>query len=606
MPAPPDGRLAAGTRNGAGPLHDAPVLRPPDEAAATRVATAHALLLDLFETVDADAITARLTDATRAAMAVDAVALLESADAAIVPEGVQLLDAPLVADGVALGLLRVARVADGPPFDDADRALLALIAAAGTAALRNARRFADADRSGDLALVMEMSRAITATLQLDRVLGAAVNIATKMLTFDRGAVALYERGQCEVRALAGVATVDPEDPSLRNLAARAAFAAGTGERFYLSDRADPASDAERIFVQLFGEDLEAEGVGGGLYLPLVDEEGVVGILLFESARPDFVDARRRELATILANQATVAIRNARLYDQVPLAETLGALGARGRALMEVPRRRRLAVVGAAVALLAAATLVRWPRRIEGETPLFRPITRAEARAGVDGVVERVLVREGEAVRRGQTLALLRDRERRAERDAASAEAIAADRAAAQAAARGDAAAESLERRRAETLRAETAVLDEQLRAVAVRSPVDGTVLTARPEERLGAGLAAGDAVLLVGRTDSLELEFGVDQRDVPGVRPGDEVRLRVDALPQRTFVGRVAIVGRVPLGDDAEVRFPVRALFANDDALLRPGMSAYARVLGAPTSALGRLLREPVRRLRLLWWRLLP
>ena len=75
-------------------------------------------------------------------------------------------------------------------------------------------------------------------------------------------------------------------------------------------------------------------------------------------------ARQRELAAIVANQATVAIRNARLYSQVPLAGALGALGARRKALLEVPRRRRavyaatlLAVVGA---LTAAAVVLPSP------------------------------------------------------------------------------------------------------------------------------------------------------------------------------------------------------------------------------------------------------
>ena len=48
-------------------------------------------------------------------------------------------------------------------------------------------------------------------------------------------------------------------------------------------------------------------------------------------------------------------------------------------------------------------------------------------------------------------------------------------------------------------------------------------------------------MLTIGRTDSLELEFGVDQRDIGRVRPGQEVRLRVDALPQRTFSGPSAL-----------------------------------------------------------------
>ena len=54
---------------------------------------------------------------------------------------------------------------------------------------------------------------------------------------------------------------------------------------------------------------------------------------------------------------------------------------------------------------------------------------------------------------------------------------------------------------------------------------------------MGSWADAGSAVLVIGRTDTLELEFGVDQRDVGRVRVGEEVRLRVDAFPQRRFTG---------------------------------------------------------------------
>jgi GAF domain-containing protein len=90
-------------------------------------------------------------------------------------------------------------------------------------------RLAAADRSGDIALLAEMSREIASTLDLDRVLRVAINLAARAITFDRGALALHEHGVCDVRAVAGTAAADPKDPSLQDLAARAEWAAGTGE-----------------------------------------------------------------------------------------------------------------------------------------------------------------------------------------------------------------------------------------------------------------------------------------------------------------------------------------------------------------------------------------
>jgi len=504
-----------------------------------------------------------------------------------------------------VGVLRVARdSAAGGPYTVAERETLERLARSAEVAWRNAQQVASNDRARDLALVMEMSREIASTLDLDRVMRSVVNLAMKALPFDRGAIALYERGTCDIRAVAGAETVDPDDPELQDLAARSAWAAGIGESFYLSDRTEPASDAERTFLQIFSDDLAADGVASGLYIPLKDDEGVVGILVLESAKTDFATPRQQELATILANQATVALRNAQLYNQVPLADALGALHARKEAFFALPKQRRLAMAVGVLVAVGALTLIRWPLRVDGTAPQFRPTVRADVRPLTDGIIERVLVREGTAVERGAPILQLRDAELRADYEAAAAAAVIADRAAASAASRGDAAEERLQRMRADVLRREAAVREEQLRAVTVRAPVSGVVLTPRPEERVGSWADAGSAVLVLGRTDTLELEFGVDQRDIGRVRVGEEVRLRVDAFPQRTFTGRVFGLADVGVDSAGTVVFPVRATVPNADGALRPGMVAYARVLTAPSSVLGRAVREPARRLRLLWWRM--
>jgi len=517
--------------------------------------------------------------------------------------------ADIVAGERTVAVLRASRSrATHGDFSPAERDALHRLTASAGAAMVSANRLAASRREADeaareLALITEMSREITSTLDLDRVLRTVVNLAAKAFKFDRGAVALYEHGVCDVRAVAGADGVNAKDSTLQDLAVRAAWAAGLGESFYLSERTDPGSDAERTFVQIFGEDLERDGAMSGLYLPLKDEEGIVGILLFEADRSDFATPRERALAAILANQSTVAVRNARLYRQVPLANALGALGAKREAFLELPARRRAVYASIAIAALALLTLVRWPMRVEGSDPLFRPLVRADVRPTVAGVVDRVFVREGMLVERGAPIAHLRDDERRAERDASAAAVVAAEREAAVASSRGDAAEERLQRLRVDVLRRDLDLLDEQLRSSVVRSPVRGMILTARPDERVGSHIDAGDLLVVVGRTDSLELEFGVGEKDITRVRTGDEVRLRIAALPQQTFSGRVSSIAAAPSTSGSDVRFPVRAVVANPDALLRPGMAAYARVLTEPASVLWRLARAPVRATRLAWWR---
>ncbi len=511
----------------------------------------------------------------------------------------------MVAAGVTVGAIQVVDKRTGSgTFDVYDRELLEGLAVAAASSLRNAQLHGAERRARDLAVLLEISREITATLDIDRVLQSVVNLASKALDFDRGAVGLYDKGKCEIRAVAGEEKVDPDDHRLRDLVARAEWAAGRGEPLYLSDREEPSSDAERLFVTIFGQDLSTDEVRSALYWPLKDEEGVLGVLIFESATPDFAGETQREVAAILANQTGVALRNAQLYHQVPMADALGALAARRAALRAVPRRRVLIYAGTALLLIAAITLIRWPLRIIGAEPVLRPNGYTPVRVLVDGTIERVAVREGSQVRRGDILAILRATPLAAEREGKAADGATADRLASVAASRGDAAEEQLQRIRGDALRRELSLLDEELGLTTVRAPGSGQVLTPRVEELAGSSLAEGDPLLAIGRTDTLELEFGVTQQDILRVRPGQEVRLRVDALPSETFVGLVTSIAELPQNVDGQVTYPVRAAVANRDGLLKPSMGAHARVLTDPASTATRALRAPVRWVRLMWWRI--
>jgi len=525
------------------------------------------------------------------------------------------LTAPVVTGGRTIGYVRVARDVhdDTTPFAPSDRELLTLLAESTASALRTSARLKANDRSGDLKLVEELSREIGSSLDLDRVLQTVVNIAAKAVRFDLGALALYENGKCDIRAVAGAAAVNPNADDVQDLAFRAAWAAGAGETFYLSDREAPGSDTERIFLQFFEAELAKAEMNSGLYLPLRDEEGIVGILLLEAKVPEFASAREREVASILANMATVAIRNAKLYSQVPLAEALGAISAKRAAFFAIPRRRRAVAATAGVVVLALLTLVRWPLRVEAVNPVFRPTMWATVRPLVSGTVDRVLVREGSDVVAGAPIAQLRDIEARAARASAEATVRSAQREAAVAASRGDAAEQRLQNIRETSARATLALRDEALQTLTLRAPISGHVLTARPELLLDAKLRAGDPFIVLGRTDTLELEFAVEQREIDLVRTGDAVRIRLEALPQQTIEGRVTWIGLLPLPESAAagtttgapaVHYPLRALVPNPTSAMKPGMAAYARVLTAPTSLAGRMLRTPARVLRLFWWRM--
>ncbi len=518
-----------------------------------------------------------------------------------------VMASPMIAKGETVGAIQVTNKVTGIGiFDDNDREILEVLATSAAQALKNAQLHAAEKRARDLALLLEISQDITATLDLDRVLQSVANNAARALPFDRGAIALFHNNRWEVRAVAGQETVDSKTPELKRLADRGAWAADRGEPFFLEDRARPDSDATRAFVTAFAEGLEEDDVASALYLPLKDEEGTLGVLLCEAHEPGFANETHRELAEILANQTTVALRNAYLYHQVPMADTWGALARRRRAFLSLPKRRKQVYAGSTVVVLAALTLIQWPLRVTGAEPTLRAASYAEVRAMVPGVIDQVFMREGMEVPRGAPLAQLRDVDLQAARGARTAEAEVAERSAAIAASRSNPAEERLHRTRAAGLRHEVALLNEEIAATTIRAPTPGAVLTARPEERVGEWVEEGDHVVTVGRLDTLELDFGVAQRDISRVEVGQTVRLRVDALPQHTFEGVVTSIGQLPGRSGSAVLFIVHAKVPNPKGHLKPGMVASAKVLTEPVSMATRLIRGPARWLRLTWWRMRP
>jgi RND family efflux transporter MFP subunit len=78
------------------------------------------------------------------------------------------------------------------------------------------------------------------------------------------------------------------------------------------------------------------------------------------------------------------------------------------------------------------------------------------------------------------------------------------------------------------------------------------------------------------RTDPLRIELVVPQQHLMAVRPGQTVRLTVDAVPDRTFEATVRYVSAAVRTDTRGLT--VEAVVANPDRVLRPGLFASARL----------------------------
>lgn len=135
-----------------------------------------------------------------------------------------------------------------------------------------------------------------------------------------------------------------------------------------------------------------------------------------------------------------------------------------------------------------------------------------------------------------------------------------------------------------------------------RSNADGTVTIAAPisgtiaDREASQGESAADpgkALMTIVDNSSVLATANVFEKDLDQIRVGQAVRVIVKSLPNRTFNGRVTVVGSAVQGQS---RFlPVKAELDNPDGALKPGMFSrmeiitdltYAAALAVPKSAL--------------------
>lgn len=117
-----------------------------------------------------------------------------------------------------------------------------------------------------------------------------------------------------------------------------------------------------------------------------------------------------------------------------------------------------------------------------------------------------------------------------------------------------------------------------LKHAAVRSPIDGVVLSRRIEVGESVNLAPQSPTLFVIGTHlrDLELDIDVAEADIGLIVAGQPVHFTVDAYPRQVFSGRVREVRVGPSLKQQAVYYRVIAAVANTDLQLRPGMTADA------------------------------
>lgn len=218
-----------------------------------------------------------------------------------------LLLIPLVQRGETLGMLGLGKTAAGSGFDASEVRLARNLAGQAAVAVEHARLYTQAQhRLRGMSALVEMAQQVTRNLRVELVMDTTVQQLQELLVARASTIALLSEDGTElvVEAAAGI------KPQYHHVVIK--LGEGVSGRAISEMRTIYIRDSQAESDFLFFDPV----LRSLLVVPLVARNKVIGTLTVDSDRPHAFSDSDIQLMTIAAAQVSVAITNARLFEEV--------------------------------------------------------------------------------------------------------------------------------------------------------------------------------------------------------------------------------------------------------------------------------------------------
>jgi multidrug efflux pump subunit AcrA (membrane-fusion protein) len=546
----------------------------------------------------------------------DSMARAEAAES--VMEGIAGLVAQCVENGAAqsdtsIQAVLVVKLQTDVPDNDCVAAFFTDTMSSEEAAecLRRLRLVADVPASYQLSRVAAESRTrvqhfanvldlMTLLNEEKRFLPAAMTFCNELATrhgAERVSLGWLEKGYIKVQAISRVDKFDRKTEAVQKLEAAMEEAIDQNAEIVI-----PSAEAGGPVHRDHAAYMAALDVSHMCTLPLREEGEVTAACSLERSGAAFTETELR-LVRLSCDQASRRLADLKRNDRWFGARAASWLQEKLAGLLGYEHTWAKVLGIVVFALLAAFFLVPAPYRVKAAVTL-RTDELAHLTAPFDGHIDKVFVRVGDTVKRGQELLgldqtdlLLREADLVAEKGRYDREVEKA---------RGNGALADMQI--AAALRDQSAarlgLARYQASQAVIRAPFDGVIVEGDLMEKIGAPVRQGEPLFKLGRIENLYAELEVNEADIRQVAVSMSGEAALESRPQERFPLRVTRIEPVAVPREKRNVFIVKAEFtAGARDWWRPGMSGVARLDAGRRTLMWLATHRTADFLRLrLWW----
>ncbi|HUP54418.1 MAG TPA: GAF domain-containing protein, partial [Methylomirabilota bacterium] len=219
-----------------------------------------------------------------------------------------MLVVPMRYDGITVGVITLSKLGfDG--FDADDLRLLTILADHAATAVETARLLTRSeDLTRELRRLLEMSGELSGSLDPRQVANLMARHLANAMGVDECAISYWDRAAGRVESLGYFPPLDEMEPFFVVDGFPETLRVLDRQETVIIDAEDPGADAAEVRL------LVKDGNRVLAMLPLVAKGQSIGLVEMFSKNAVHWDAQRLELARTMANEAAIALENARLYE----------------------------------------------------------------------------------------------------------------------------------------------------------------------------------------------------------------------------------------------------------------------------------------------------